>query len=252
MFEQLQKLGLSAKEASIYLASLELGPGTAQEFAQKTGLRRPTVYFTIEQLKKRGLLSQFEKGKKTFFTAESPENLSVLLGTQEKKIEEARSVLNVLLPELGGLFNASAERPRVRFFEGKEGLKAMQEDFLRAKEKNLVSIYSFSDYHNVFTPEERRAYREKRVKKNIFARGIYTRVEGPLKAGELPLASELRWVPQDKFPFTSDITVYGNRVAAASLKGRNVGVIIESQEIANTLRAVFEIAWQAAGEYIKN
>lgn len=251
MHEQLQKLGLSEKEASVYLASLELGAGTAQELAQKTGLRRPTVYFTIEQLKKRGLMSSFEKGKKTFFASESPENLAVFLGTQEKKIEEARSVLHTLLPELALMFDVTGERPRVRFFEGKEGLKAMQEDFLRTKEKNLVSMYSFSDYHNIFTPEERRAYREKRAKKNIFARGIYTRIEGPLKTGELPPASELRWVPGGKFPFTSDITIYEHKVAAASLKGRNVGVIIESQEIANTLRAVFELAWNAAEEYKK-
>jgi sugar-specific transcriptional regulator TrmB len=249
MQEQLKKLGLSEKESSVYLASLEMGQGTAQELAQKTGLRRPTVYFTIEQLKKRGLMSQFEKGKKTFFAAESPENLSTLIAAQEKETAAARSVLNVLLPELTGMFDMTGEKPRVRFFEGKEGLKAMQEDFLRTKEKNLVSMYSFSDYHNVFTGEERRAYREKRAKKNIFARGIYTRVEGPLKAGELPPASELRWVPRDTFPFTSDITVYGNKVAAASLKGRNVGVIIESQEIANTLRAVFELAWRATEQF---
>jgi sugar-specific transcriptional regulator TrmB len=249
MQEQLQKLGLSEKEVSAYLAVLELGQGTAQDLAQKTGLRRPTVYFTIEQLKKRGLMSQFEKGKKTFFAAESPENLSTLIGAQEKKMAEARSVLNTMLPELTKMFDVTGERPRVRFFEGKEGLKAMQEDFLRTKEKHLVSIYSFSDYQNIFTAEERRAYREKRAKKNIFARGIYTRTNGPLKAGELPPASELRWVPHDLFPFTSDITIYGSKVAAASLKGKNVGVIVDSQEIANTLRAVFELAWRAAEQF---
>lgn len=247
MLEQLQKLGLSEKEAKVYLASLQLGPGTAQELTQKTGLRRPTVYFTIEQLKKRGLMSLFEKGKKTFFAAESPENLSTLFAQEEKRMEEARSVLNVLLPELGGMFSASGERPRVRFFEGKEGLKAMQEDFLRTKDKEIEEFFSADDYVDVFSPEERKIYIEKRTKKKISVRGVYTRKAGPFPEGR-PLA-QTRWVPEERFPFSSDVVIYGNNVAIASLRGKLVGVIVESKEMADTMRAIFKLAWQAAEEY---
>lgn len=247
--EQLQKLGLSGKEASVYLVALEVGQGTAQELAQKTGLRRPTVYFTIEQLKKRGLMSQFEKGKKTFFAAESPENLSTFIAAEEKKMAEVRSVLDALLPELTGVFDVTGERPRVRFFEGKEGLKAMQEDFLRTKDKEIEEFFSADDYVDVFSPEERKIYIEKRTRKKISARSIYTRKTGPFPEGR-PLA-QTRWVPEEHFPFSSDIVMYDNNVAIASLRGKLVGVIIQSKEMADTMRAVFKLAWQAAAGYTK-
>ncbi|TSC54446.1 MAG: hypothetical protein LiPW31_110, partial [Microgenomates group bacterium LiPW_31] len=39
---ELRKLGLTEKEVGVYLAGLELGPGSIQNIAQKTGLSRPT------------------------------------------------------------------------------------------------------------------------------------------------------------------------------------------------------------------
>lgn len=248
MLEQLQKLGLSAKESALYLAALELGPGTAQELAQKTGLRRPTVYFTIEQLKKRGLMSSFEKGKKTFFAAESPQNLETLLNAERKTIEEGERVLTSLLPQLSGMFDATGERPRVRFFEGKEGLKAMQEDFLRTRDKKIENFFSYDNVTSVFTLEEQSAYRKRRVAKKITGRGIYTRKEGPLKEG-IEMA-DIRWVPADTFSFSSDIVIYGSKVAMTSLKGKLMGVIIESKEIAETMRGIFELAWEGAAQYL--
>lgn len=242
--ESLKQLGLSQKEAMVYIAALELGFATAQELTYKTGLRRPTVYFTIELLKKRGLMSSFEKGKKTYFAAESPENLQAFVGAQEKLAEVARQTFSAILGELAPLFDKTGERPRVRFFEGKEGLKTMQEDFLRTQDKSIVEFFSHDDLRDVFTPEERMAYRERKIKKKIISRAIYTRKDGPLLEG-IPYA-EFRWVPQDRFSFSSDIIVYGSKVAIASLRGRLVGVIIESREMADTIRAVFELAWEGA------
>ncbi len=72
MYEkELQNLGLTEKEARTYLASLELGPETAQNIAKKTGINRATTYVQIESLKKRGLMSEFEKGALDILVATS-------------------------------------------------------------------------------------------------------------------------------------------------------------------------------------
>ena len=105
--KELQQLGLSDKEAKTYLASLELGPVSVQEIAKKSGLKRPTVYFAIEQLIKMGLMSSFEKGKKRYFSAESPERLVSLITAQKRKATalEEGAVLLTADNDFSGLDN---------------------------------------------------------------------------------------------------------------------------------------------------
>ena len=76
MFEHnLQNLGLTEKEARIYLAALELGPSTVQEIAKKTGLIRTTVYNQIKILSEKGLLSELQEGKKRLIISQDPDRL---------------------------------------------------------------------------------------------------------------------------------------------------------------------------------
>jgi len=82
--KDLQQIGLSEKEAKVYLASLELGPSTAQTIAAKATVNRPTTYVMIESLIKRGLMSSFQKGKKRFFVAGKPTQLLYLLDAKKK------------------------------------------------------------------------------------------------------------------------------------------------------------------------
>src|SRR3989338_8570172 len=110
--KNLISLGLSQKEASVYIASLELGPATAQNIAKKAAVNRPTTYVMIESLTKRGLMSSFEKGKKRFFSAESPERLQNIFHVQRREIEEREHELHSILPELRAL-SSGAEKPRV-------------------------------------------------------------------------------------------------------------------------------------------
>ncbi len=143
MFEKdLQQLGLSEKEAKVYSASLELGPESVLKIAQKSGINRPTCYVQIESLINRGLVSSFIKGKKRYFSAESPDRFLDLISARAKDLRDKETSLKAILPELQNVFNLSGEKPKVRFYEGKAGLKAMQEDFLKTKEKKIQAIYN--------------------------------------------------------------------------------------------------------------
>lgn len=246
-YRDLLQFGLSEKEARVYLASLELGPATATQIAQKAEVNRATTYVELEALMKTGLMSTFEKGKTTLFSAESPAILKRILEKQEHNAKLGVLSLETLLPELLKIHEYAEERPRVRFFEGKEGLLTMRDDFLRTKDKSIESITNIDSFDTVFTEEENRPYREARLKKKIAVRVLYTRNEGPLSASA-PLVT-MRFIPLSEFPVSSDITIYDHNVAIASLQNKLVGVIIENQDIANTLRAVFNLAWQGAERY---
>lgn len=240
----MQQLGLSDKEAKTYLASLESGPAAVQEISKKAGLKRPTVYFAIEQLMKKGLMSSLEKGKKRFFAAESPERLVSLIAAQRKKAQTLEEGLQRALPELNNIFNLTGEKPKVIFFEGKEGIKAIQNDFLKTEDRLIENIYPRDDFTKIFSEKERKEYIAQLRKKRIKVRTIYTSRNKMEQLIPNPYA-ERKFAPYEKFPFSADVVIYGNKVAIATYKGKLIGVIIESQEIAETLRLVFNLAWQS-------
>ena len=256
MLVELKKIGLSDNEAKVYLALLELGSATVQQIAKAAQVNRPTTYVQLESLVKNGLVTSFERAPKnknlkpkTYFRVEDPEYLQKLVNRERNQIDERERELAAILPELGRLFVSAGERPRVRFFDGVEGLKTMDEEFLKVKNKLIEGITSLDDVLKVFPPGADN-YTERRIKKGIRTRGIYTSSQGPiLKNSDSSMLRETRYVPPDKFPFSCDITVYDNSVAIASLRDKIFGVVIESKEIANSIRSLISLAWDAAEKY---
>ena len=241
--EKLAEFGLSEKEAAVYSASLELGKATADQISKLSNVNRSTTYVQIEMLMEMGLMSTHDEGKKTFFTPEPPENLKRLFERQKQSIDERAQSLDKFLPDLAKIYENAGERPVVRFFQGKEGLITMRNEVLKIKSKEYFIATSHDHMCEVFTEEERDDFSRRRGDKGIGGKALYT------KTGEdiVPVAPlQMKRVSQENFPFQSDIYIYDNKVALASMKGHIVGVIIESSAIATTMRAIFNLAWEGA------
>ena len=246
MLNQLKNIGLTDNEAKVYLAMLELGPAPVLEIATKAGINRPTAYFQIEGLKKRGLVSAQTKGSKQLFIAESPDQLKHLIERERLLVDQKKSELEEILPDLTELFSSWEDRPTVRYYEGKEGLLRMQELILKSKINDVLGMSSLDDLHKLF-PNHSADYVNRRVQKKIRSRFIYTSKQGPiLKETDAKLLRESRFIPPDKMPFTSDLTIYGNSVALVSLKERPVGIVIEHKQISDSFRSLFEFTWSMA------
>ncbi|MCL5407433.1 MAG: helix-turn-helix domain-containing protein, partial [Patescibacteria group bacterium] len=125
MLSILEKLGLSEKEAKVYLATLELAQDTVQNIAKKAGVNRPTTYFILKKLMQLGLISTLEKGKKTLFIAENPKELENLLDERVRDIERGRKELKDNMNQLLAIYNIKQGKPIVKYFEGLDGLEAM-------------------------------------------------------------------------------------------------------------------------------
>lgn len=248
MINQLKILGLSDNEAKVYMAMLELGPATVLEISARAGVNRPTTYVQIESLKRRGLASTQTKGKKQLFIAESPDQLEFLIEREKKAAENKKEELRKILPELVNIFNLAGEKPQVRFFEGKEGLTKMQGELLRSKAKEVVSFSSADGILKIF-PDHPKTQSPKRVQKGIRSRLIYTNSGGPiLKRRDDEMLREAKYISSDKFPFKSDVAIYGNNIGISALEGKVVGVIITHNELADSFRALFDLLWDSLGE----
>ncbi|MEK7511852.1 MAG: helix-turn-helix domain-containing protein, partial [Patescibacteria group bacterium] len=88
LIKELQKIGLSDKEAKVYLAVLGLGKASVQTIAAKAGVNRATTYSVLGTLKEKGLCSTFQKVKKTFYVVSSPDYLKEIFEIKKVEIEE--------------------------------------------------------------------------------------------------------------------------------------------------------------------
>lgn len=250
MLEQdLQDVGLNEKEAKVYLASLEIGQSVVQDIAKKAGVNRATTYFVIEALMRMGLMSSFHKDRKQYFVAADPDRLADILEQEKASVEKKENDFKKLLPQLKSVGARKVGGPVVKYYEGKEGIKAMVEEIMQSTKGATVNMaYSVDEVNKIFGDEEKAKWVQKRKERKIKTKVIYTFRQGIKKSDA---HSDRRKVPHDKFPISCDIAVFENKVRIASLKGRLVGIIIEDREIAKSLKAILDLAWEGAEKYQK-
>lgn len=247
MFEtSLQNLGLTEKEAKVYLASLELGPETAQNIAKKSIINRATTYVQIDSLKKKGLMSEFEKGKKTFYVAESPNRISSLLAVFEKDLELKKAEVSSILPGLLDMFAGMGERPKVRFFEGMEGVRGVLDDIIRIRPDTINILSDLDGVEKLYLKDQKMfdEYTEKRIKAGIKSKFLYTCKNGPVLQHEPGKLRQAKYFQHLKMPIKADINIYKNKVVLMSYRDNPIGVAIENQDIADTFKAMLEAFWQ--------
>lgn len=235
----LENLGMSDKETRVYLAALEIGASPASEIALRANLNRVTAYDILEKLIRKGFISTYTQKKVKYFAATDPD---IIREDYRQKYMNFKSAL----PDLRRL-HGKTSHPRVRYYEGLEGIKKIYTDTLTAK----TEILNYADSKSIreFWPEYDNEYVRRRVKKKIYLRGISPRDE----YGEKVVAEnkknhrEIRLVPPGKFSFANEINVYDDKVSIISFgKNELLGMIIESPEIAETQRAIFMMAWSFA------
>lgn len=245
----LQSVGLDAKESKLYVAGLQLGTAPASDYAKVTNINRITSYNLLEEMVHRGYFTVIRKARAKWYAPVAPEYVAL----EARKNAEA---LERVLPELRSLQGAKYRKPRVRFFEGWEGIRHVYEDTLTAGTEILN--FANSAVIRKFWPQYDSEYVDERVKRGIRLRGIAPddatgkRVHGE----DQQKIREIRLVPASQFDFKNEIKVYDHKVVICSfdsgLKGdRDIfGLIIESKEVAETQRQIFEMAWRYAGSLI--
>lgn len=249
----LQKIGLTEKDAGVYLACLELGTQPASTIAKKAGLKRPTTYLILESLLRKGLVSEYTGSNVKYFTAVQPEYLLHFLEKQKRDLLSHQRELEEYIPQFNSLMNPYSLNPKVRFFDGVEGIEHVMEDTLTAK----TPICCYANIDSWFAHEGLKKYLIEYGKKRVVQKKIPERViltDTPIGRKYMEedyprdeKMTEVRWASSGIPPFSNEINIYDDKIAFCSL-GRHelLGVIIESEEITNTQRGIFELAWQAA------
>lgn len=251
--ELLKKLGFSAKECRVYIASFKLGPQPASVIARKLKMNRVTIYIILKNFVSRGFAKMIVKGGVQFFSVISPRELA---NYTETKSEEWKALSNEFLkniPKFLQYNQYSQALPKVSFYEGIEGIKEVYNNTLSGGHEILGFLTveripkELKDYFkNVYIP--------KRVKKKIKCRMILSdsrRAQRYTKSDRKYLRKTYI-LPKKHMPFETEISIYGKDCVAiiAFTRTDSNAVVIQNKRVYNTCKSIFLFCESIAKDYI--
>jgi len=144
--ELIEKAGLSAGEAKVYLALAELGVSSIGPIVAKSGVSASKVYKILDRLIKKGLVSSIIKEKVKEFKIESPNNLIEYLENKEKEIALIKEELNKNISYLFEKVKLSENKSNCTVYEGFKGLKSVFNQSLNElKKRDLMYVSGITE-----------------------------------------------------------------------------------------------------------
>lgn len=232
----LKNLGFSDKEAKIYLTLLSMGESNLREIADRAEIPRTTLYTPVQILIKKGFVEFYKRVGRKYYVAINPQKLLELIQGNSALLEEHIEELQQLKHE--------GVKPKIRFFEGREGIKLILNEILQEK-RNFLAITCIEDMQKMAW-EYFEDFIEKRVKQNLRVRLLTNRSRESqiLKENDAKELRETRFVPQE-YRFDTANYIFGDNVAILSLKQEPVvALLIEDKAIAETQRMYFDLIWK--------
>jgi sugar-specific transcriptional regulator TrmB len=243
----LTEFGLNDKEVSIYLTLLKTGPSTIMDLSRKTGIKRSTTHNNVEELIKKGLVSQTNYGERRMAVAEDPEKLKFLLEQRKWDVQKLEKVMPDIVKSIyetipGAKDNSKVE---VKYYEGENGFRDATQRSISESKGEILQISNMTEWRKVFTYDyAKEFYIPLRLKKGIHARTLALKDEVALQTmdEDKALNREMRFLPAG-ISFKPTIMIYGNEISLMTSSEPYTSIIITNEEIADALRGVFNSLW---------
>jgi len=245
--QELLAVGLSEKQAEVYVSALQLGYSSVQELAQKAGINRTTAYTHIKSLIGRGLLNATEKNGRIYYIAERPEKLRYIHEQKEKEVQRRRDLLEKIMPELESLYNVAKDRPSVRYYsyENQNDLNYVRQEISELRANEVLNIFNydlFKDYIN-----------KKHIQSILNSvqkfKTLYISKNKVLDNKVRPFLNhekfKLKFLPEAKFGFLCEILIADDKVYIA---GNGDWLIITDKLFSQTLNLLYQALWGIAEE----
>jgi len=239
----LQMAGLDSKEARVYEEILQNGKIAVLNILKNLDIKKGDLYNILGRLEDKKLIYPLPEYKRLTYSASNPEIIERAILEKEKDLEEAKGRMF----ELFSLYNLNKGKPGIRFAEGLEGVKKIFNETLKSK----TEILAFADGEGWIThlPKYTKWYEGERIKRNIPERVILpdTKITTEYIKSYNTKVTEFKFIPHGKYNFSMEKDIFDNKVIYATLREPFIALLVEDKEIADTERAIFELAWDSLG-----
>ncbi len=164
----------------------------------------------------------------------------------ESQLEEKKTVLHGILPQLLSIASLIDKKPGIKYFEGTEGIKNVYQDTLNYPNQEIL-MWGSTDIFKYFDEDYMwDYYLKKRIENKIWMRAIGKNIEvvKNIQAQDKKHLRETRLYDDDSLSFEVEINLYGKRKIGIMSFKEELGLIIESEKIYNTLKSIFELNWK--------
>ena len=158
-------------------------------------------------------------------------------------------MIKEVLPALLAIQKKEEDKTKIYYYQGVEGIKEVYNDTLKYSGE-LVGFGS-EDIPNLLGDNWTKKYLSNRVKHKIPVRAVFSRseyMEKELVARDREQLRETKLIEKKELPFSIEIDIYGGKKVSL-ISGKEVmATIIESQEIHDAMKAIFEFVWKKLPE----
>ena len=240
----LRNYGFTANKAELYCALLKRRSGSASELAQAAGIQRTTAYDILRELCDENLAVMSFAGSKRIYHANPPEEMQNRLMHQLNQLE-------LLLPSLQALFFHQEQLPRIRYYEGPEGIIQVYEETLEVESKEYFYFGGMIDFAQSVGREYMSNFIRRRIRKKIWSNGIRIRESEIPDPETLPGEENYRRVRYISCPGVTPmahLTLFDRKIAITSTARENYAMVIESEELFSMLKIFWDYIWSTASE----
>lgn len=238
-----KKAGLNESQAKVYLHLVSSGEDTPPNIATVVNESRTNTYNVLDQLAGMGLVESVD-GPKSMFRAKNPIMLKQLINQRSQELQRDAKEVSSFMPELVSKFRLTHNMPGVFQIEGKEAFRSVYNDIISHRDEVLV-IASINDRKD---PEVAKVIDEQ----------IDRQVQAGLSAKVLAGKGELMQADNDTLQLKNiivkatlnnrlpaQVLVYGDNVAFSTFNNGVSTTVITNQEIAETMKIIFDEIWIA-------
>ena len=241
MKEELEKLGLTENEATVYLALLETGLTTAGAIIKKTNYHRNIVYFNLDRLIEKGLVTYVMIKNIKHFQAAEADELTNYIEKQKQELEQKQAILKEVIPQIEAIRKITKQTEEATVYKGLKGVKNVLEDITRSKTEMLLFATGWGAKQTLGPYYDQ--WHLKLKENKVTGRALVSR-KNPIKE-KLPY--KIRYL-KEEFLQPTTICVFEDKVLNVIWEEEPLAVLITSRKNADSYRNYFEILWRKAKE----
>ena len=156
-------------------------------------------------------------------------------------VDNLKSKASYLEHRLKAFHNSKAEKPKIRYFEGIDGLRKMQKEY-EMLDGDIIQIVGYDTFLMLHDPLVTIGHQTEILKKKKRVKSILITD----KKVSIPESNvEFRTISPSIFDVQGEMAVCGDRLALFSYTSGIIAIEIRSKAIADTARATLELAWRS-------
>ena len=244
----LQDLNLGENEAVLYTQMLGYPRSTVQELGTRAPFPRTMLYYVLNQLIQRGLVTARKEGWRTVYVAEDPERLYDLLSRKEREFERETGAVRELIPRLKHQYRLAGKRTNVRTFEGLEEYQKVLEDIILSKPKEILAYEVLGAKKPAL--QTRDAHERRRITRKIQKKVLFFEDKDALqslRSRRYDDFTQFRTIKEGSVtPFSIDLTLYDGKLLYTSYYHEHepTAALVEDRALYEMQKNLFEMLWK--------